>query len=340
MGTISSSQQGNKYRSQHRSKSAIMIFALFMCVAVAMAHDQAWEDYKLEFDKRYTAEEEPIKYANWQKTVAEVEMHNAMYGEEFELGINDLSDLSDEEYDRIYLRGLRVPEKSEGIPWVPSNEPIPNDVDWRSQGMVTGVKNQGQCGSCYSFSATGALEGQWKKAHGTLPSLSEQQHVDCSGRYGNYGCNGGWYQSCWKYAKAVGGNENEQSYPYYARQGRCKFNRAQVTSTVAGFHDTQPGSESALTSALAQTGPVSVAIDASPSTFRSYRRGVHYSRSCSSRRLNHAVLAVGFGSEGGRDYFLVKNSWGTRWGAGGYIKMARNMGNNCGIASKPSFPIV
>merc|ERR1711931_308644 len=270
--------------SQHRSKSAIMIFALFMCVAVAMAHDQAWEDYKLEFDKRYTAEEEPIKYANWQKTVAEVEMHNAMYGEEFELGINDLSDLSDEEYDQIYLQGLRVPEKSEGIPWVPSNEPIPNDVDWRSQGMVTAVKNQGQCGSCYSFSATGALEGQWKKAHGTLPSLSEQQHVDCSGRYGNYGCNGGWYQSCWKYAKAAGGNENEQSYPYYARQGRCKFNRAQVTSTVAGFHDTQPGSESALTAALAQTGPVSVAIDASASTFRSYRRGVHYSRSCSSRR--------------------------------------------------------
>merc|ERR1712168_1390542 len=161
------------------------------------------------------------------------------------------------------------------------------------------------------------------KAHGTLPSLSEQQHVDCSGRYGNYGCNGGWYQSCWKYAKAIGVNENEQSYPYYARQGRCKFNRAQVTSTVAGFHDTQPGSESALTAALAQTGPVSTTVVA-----------VHPVVSTTP------FLAVGFGSEGGRDYFLVKNSWGTRWGAGGYIKMARNMGNNCGIASKPSFPIV
>merc|ERR1712110_709778 len=113
-----------------------------------------------------------------------------------------------------------------------------------------------------------------------------------------------------------------------------------AVATVKSYHDTQPGSEQALTQALAQVGPVSVAIDASASTFRRCRQGVHYSRSCSSRRLNHAVLAVGFGSEGGRDYFLVKNSWGTRWGAGGYIKMARNMRNNCGIASKPSFPIV
>merc|ERR1711931_65723 len=329
-----------QYNSLFAFTSAIMIFALLMCVAVAMAKDQAWEDYKLEYNKHYTAEEEPIRHANWKKQVAEVELHNAMYGEDFTLAVNEMSDLSEEEYEQIYLQGLRVPEKSDADSlWTPSNEPIPNAVDWRTQGLVTGVKNQGQCGSCYSFSATGALEGAVKKASGNLLSLAEQQLVDCSGRYGNYGCNGGWYQSCWKYARAVGGNENEQSYPYYARQGRCKFNRALVTSTVAGFHDTQPGSESALTAALAQTGPVSVAIDASASTFRSYRRGVHYSRSCSSRRLNHAVLAVGFGSEGGRDYFLVKNSWGTRWGAGGYIKMARNMGNNCGIASKPSFPM-
>merc|ERR1712002_861146 len=114
----------------------------------------------------------------------------------------------------------------------------------------------------------------------------------------------------------------------------------QVVATCSGYHDTSPGSESDLTNALSRVGPVSVAIDASPSSFRSYRSGVHYSRSCSSRRLNHAVLAVGYGSEGGRDYYLVKNSWGTRWGAGGYIKMARNRGNNCGIASKPSYPTV
>merc|ERR1712180_180250 len=315
-------------------------FALFALVAVAAAFDQAWEDYKLEFDKHYTREEEAMRYANWKKDTEEVLLHNAMYGHEFTQGVNALSDLTEEEYKQQYLSSLIVPTSSNATMHVADNEPIPNAVDWRSQGLVTPVKNQGSCGSCYSFSATGALEGAWKKARGSLPSLSEQQIVDCSGRYGNYGCRGGWYQSSWRYLRDAGGDESESGYPYTARQGRCNFNRGMVVATVKSYHDTQPGSEQALTQALAQVGPVSVAIDASASTFRRYRQGVHYSRSCSSRRLNHAVLAVGFGSEGGSDYFLVKNSWGTRWGAGGYIKMARNKRNNCGIASKPSYPTV
>merc|ERR1712121_593934 len=275
-------------------------FALFAIVAVAAAFDQAWEDYKLEFDKHYTAEEEPARYANWKKDAEEVLLHNAMYGHEFTQAVNEMSDLSYEEYEAIYLSGLRVPEgPSNATLYVPSNEPIPNSVDWRSQGMVTGVKNQGQCGSCYSFSATGALEGAVKKASGNLLSLSEQEIVDCSGRYGNYGCRGGSYQSSWRYLRDAGGDESETGYPYTARQGRCMFNRGKVVATVKSYHDTQPGDENALTQALAQVGPVSVAIDASASSFRRYRQGVHYSRSCSSRRLNHAVLAVGFGSEGG-----------------------------------------
>merc|ERR1711973_933874 len=320
---------------------AMKFLALLALVAVASAHDQAWEDYKLEFNKVYTPEEEALRYANWKKDSEEVDLHNAMYGEEYKKGVNQFSDLTDEEFAEYYLTGYRMADKPDNATiFVPSNEPIPNDVDWRNQGMVTQVKNQGRCGSCYSFSATGALEGAWKKSRGSLPNLSEQQYVDCSGRYGNYGCRGGWYQSCWRYAMNAGGNMPESAYRYTARQGRCRFNRGQVVATVSSFHDTQPGSENDLTNALARVGPVSVAIDASASSFRRYRTGVHYSRSCSSRRLNHAVLAVGYGSESGRDYFLVKNSWGTRWGAGGYIKMIRNRNNNCGIATKPSYPIV
>jgi len=316
-------------------------FALIACLAVASAYDQAWEDYKLEFNKLYTAAEELTRYANWKKQSEDVDLHNAMYGHEFTLAINELSDLSEEEYQKIYLSGLRVPKgPSNATMYVPTSDAIPNAIDWRSKGMVTGVKNQGQCGSCYSFSATGSHEGQWMKSKGSLPSLAEQQIVDCSGRYGNYGCQGGWYQSSWRYVRDAGGIEGESSYRYTARQGRCAFNRGAVVATCTGYHDTQPRNENDLTNALASVGPVSVAIDASASTFRSYRSGVHYSRSCSSYRLNHAVLAVGYGSEGGQDYYLVKNSWGTRWGAGGYIKMARNRSNNCGIASKPSYPLV
>jgi len=319
----------------------IMLFVTLFAIVAAATADQAWEDYKLEFNKHYTADEEIARYATWKVATEEVDLHNAAFGNEFTTAVNEFSDLTDEEFEETYLRGLRVPEgPSNATMFVPTNDPIPNAVDWRQSGMVTPVKNQGQCGSCYSFSATGALEGAWKKAKGTLPSLSEQEIVDCSGRYGNYGCQGGWYQSSWRYLRDAGGDESESAYRYTARQGRCRFDRSKVVATVSSFHDTQPGNENDLTNALARVGPVSVAIDASAPTFRSYRSGVHYSSRCSSRRLNHAVLAVGYGSEGGRDYYLVKNSWGTRWGAGGYIKMARNRRNNCGIATKPSYPIV
>merc|ERR1712002_1212068 len=274
----------------------MMLFALFALVAVASAHDQAWEDYKLEFNKHYTAEEEPVRYANWKIDTKEVELHNAMFANDFTQAVNELSDLSDEEYKQLYLSSLLVPEgPSNATMYAPSNDAVPNAIDWRQQGCVTPVKNQGQCGSCYSFSATGALEGAWKRARGSLPSLSEQQYVDCSGRYGNYGCQGGWYQSCWKYARDVGGNEPESAYRYTARQGYCRFNRGQVVATVSSFYDLPQGSESDLTNALSRVGPVSVAIDASASSFRRYRSGVHYSGSCSSSRLNHAVLAVGYG---------------------------------------------
>merc|ERR1711970_1191824 len=231
----------------------MMFFALFALVAVAAA-DQAWEDYKLEFNKHYTAEEEAVRYANWKIDTKEVELHNAMYGNDFTQAVNELSDLSDEEYEKLYLSSLIVPESSNATMYVPSNDAIPNAIDWRQQGCVTPVKNQGQCGSCYSFSATGALEGAWKKAEGSLPSLSEQQMVDCSGRYGNYGCRGGWYQSCWRYARDAGGNMAESSYRYTARQGRCRFNRGQVVATVSSFHDIR--GESSLTQALGSIGPV------------------------------------------------------------------------------------
>jgi len=145
----------------------MMLFALFALVAVASAqgpHDQAWEDYKLEFNKHYTVKEEPIRYANWKMDTKEVELHNAMFGNDFTQAVNELSDLSDEEYKRLYLSSLLVPEgPSNATVYVPTNDAIPNAIDWRQQGCVTPVKNQGQCGSCYSFSATGALEGAWKK---------------------------------------------------------------------------------------------------------------------------------------------------------------------------------
>merc|ERR1712002_91366 len=221
-----------------------MMFLLFALVALAAAHDQAWEDYKLEFDKHYSPKEEAVRYANWKKDSEEVLLHNAAFGNEFTQAVNELSDLSEEEYERLYLSSLIIPQgPSNATMHVPDNEPMPNAIDWRQQGLVTPIKNQGQCGSCYSFSATGALEGAVFRKTQRLPSLSKSQIVDCSGRYGNYGCRGGWYQNAWKYLRDCGGSESESYYPYVARQGYCRFNRGYVDSTVSSFYDLPQGSE-------------------------------------------------------------------------------------------------
>jgi len=332
------------YRS-HTLSATMQVFVLFACAVVCMAQgphkDQRWEDYKLEFDKHYaTPEEEEKRYTIWKQAVAEIDLHNAQYEKTFEQEVNQFADMTDDEFEATYLTGYTprpAYELDESTPVEPSNEPVPNTVDWRQQGLVTEVKNQASCGSCYSFSATGALEGQWKKKTGQLISMSEQQIVDCSNRWGDHGCHGGRFQSAWKYIRDVGGIVSESSYPYSPHQGFCR-KRGPNVARVVGYHDLPHNDERALTQALGTVGPISVAIDASPVSFRRYRRGVHYSPSC--RHPNHAVLAVGYGTENGQDYYLVKNSWGTRYGAGGYIKMARNRGNNCCIAMDTSYPIV
>jgi len=331
-----------------------MMFLAFIlaCVALSSAApvaDQAWEDYKIKFGKVYSAEEESTRYETWKTNTEIVALHNADYSAGYEQEVNMFSDMTDAEFKEQYCSCLRIPEEkmngsvvSQGEDFVrpPANE-VPNEVDWRTQGYVTPVKNQGHCGSCYSFSATGALEGAWFKKTGKLVSFSEQQIVDCSyGWFGNHGCMGGWYQWAWQYLKKNGGAEEETAYPYYAVKGACKFNKEKIVAEVKGYHDLAKGDENQLKEALSTIGPVSVAIDASQASFRTYKTGVYYDYWCSTWRLNHAVLAVGYGTEGGQDYWLVKNSWGPGWGDKGYIKMARNKGNACGIATYASYPIV
>ncbi|KAI0233450.1 Digestive cysteine proteinase 2 [Lamellibrachia satsuma] len=192
------------------------------------------------------------------------------------------------------------------------------------------------CSACWAFATTGSLEGQHYRKTGRLVALSEQNLIDCSRTYGNRGCNGGWISYAYNYVYARGVN---QPYPYEARSTVCRYKSNNVGARCRGYRVVEQ-SEAALRQAVATVGPIAVVVDASRSSFRYYKAGVFSDSSCSKTSPNHAMLIVGYGTHKGKKYWLLKNSWGTSWGLDGYMMLARDSGNMCGVASYASYPIV
>jgi len=261
----------------------------------------------------------------------------------YTLGINDFSDLSWAEFSSTHLMAPQHCSATVGSYQVEGVEVKADpSIDWRTKNVVTPVKNQGSCGSCWAFGTTGAVESNWAIQTGKLLSLSEQQLVDCAGAFGNMGCRGGLPSQAFEYIRATGGIELDADYKYTGRDGSCKFNKDKVAAHVTGEVNITEGVESELFDAITNKGPVAVAFQVA-GDFQSYRSGVYDSTRCKSGPMdvNHAVLAVGYDTDAssGKPYWIVKNSWGTSFGMKGYFNMVRNK-NMCGIATCASLPLV
>uniref|UniRef100_K3W7R0 Peptidase C1A papain C-terminal domain-containing protein n=1 Tax=Globisporangium ultimum (strain ATCC 200006 / CBS 805.95 / DAOM BR144) TaxID=431595 RepID=K3W7R0_GLOUD len=286
-----------------------------------------------------------LEYARRLENYIANDLYILMHNKEHEytgvtLGHNEYSHLSHDEF-KARMNGFDMPEgylqsrlakRKEGVL---RDVKLPENVDWVEKGAVTPVKNQGQCGSCWAFSTTGAVEGAAFVSGGKLPSLSEQELVDCDNN-GDMGCNGGLMDHAFEWIEDNGGICSDTEYEYHAQQSTCRTCKEIVK--VTGFQDVNPNDEHALQVAVAQQ-PVSVAIEADQRAFQFYKSGV-FNLTCGTQ-LDHGVLAVGYGTDNGQKFWKVKNSWGASWGEQGYIRLARGLNGasgQCGIALAPSYP--
>jgi cathepsin L len=314
---------------------------------------KVFNEWSASYERSYMDSEEASgRYLVWLDNLYKIADYNSQ-DLTFKLRLNEFGDMKPDEFRR-YVHGEEGACFKRDTDIVNRNgvdslidEPsvnAPTSVDWSTKGVVTPVKNQGQCGSCWAFSATGAIECQYAIQKGTLNSLSEQQLVDCAGAaYGCFGCNGGQMTGAMRYAAADHGLCSEKEYSYTGRNGNCKSSSCGTKYDAnTGYKAVTPYSSSALVDATA-VGCISIGIEADQTAFQYYSSGV-LTGNCGTS-IDHGVLIVGYGTSGSNEYWKVKNSWGTSWGMQGYVLICKECGKNgnkgeCGILMEPSYPTV
>jgi len=324
-----------------------------MAAAQDLSVEDAFEAFMQEFGKTYsTPEEKAERFATFKENVEYIKKQNEEGGATF--GINEFADMEATKFTSIYASGVKAPPADQLIGAVYLGEhkysgaALPDSVDWVASGAVTEVKNQGDCGSCWSFATTGSLEGAWQVATGKLVSMSEQQLVDCS--HENNGCQGGMMDRAYSYVMKEA-LCTEESYPYTeVDTGTCKDPTDHAgnctvvlkAGDITGYHDVNPSDDAAMMEAVAK-GPVAVAIEADQKSYQFYKGGVL--KTACGAQLDHGVLVVGYGVDGEDKYWKIKNSWGPTWGEEGFIRILRGESvdgpnEECGVLTMPTYPEV
>jgi len=330
--------------------AALALLAVVSSVPVARAPPKHFElnenytfkSYLVDFHKSYPAFEHTAHEAIFNNTMQKILLHNSDTTNTWKMGVTKFTDMSVDEramykghkaFSALYDTASLAKLESRMVPVAK----LPASVDWRIKGMCTPVKNQGGCGSCWAFSATEVIESAVAIATGKLLTLAPQQMVSCAPNPddcgGTGGCQGSVQWLGFNYTKSAGGLSLETDYPYMGTTGTCKTSAIKPAAGVKGYVRLPANNYTALMNAVATIGPISISVDAS---WMDYEKGV-YSGPCGTT-IDHAVVLVGYGTEQGKDYYLVRNSWGASWGDEGYIKIARHSDDSteCGIDKDPS----
>jgi len=331
-------------------KFCLVVLALMAVAAVASVPAMTESESSFLFSawmkkhgKTYAdAAEFDTRMSTFKRNAEIVRTHMADPSRSFDMSLNKFADMTTDEFSEQYLgyvpRQNAFLRKKNTV--VLPTKGLPATVDWVTAGKVSAIKNQGQCGSCWSFSTTGSIEAAYAIENNCGPAdLSEQELVDCSQSAGNEGCEGGLMDDAFNWIIQNGGLCTEQAYPYTAQDGTCHETNCTSAVTITGYTDVTVDSEAQLQAAVAQQ-PVSIAVDASEG-WQLYAGGILDSSCGCSTNLDHGVLAVGYGADSTNEaYWKVKNSWGADWGEAGYIRLKRNVGGagTCGLCMDPSYP--
>jgi cathepsin F len=313
-----------------------LLIALVLLYYVLSLHElyelEEFVKFTRENNKHYSSVNEYItRYNIFKKNLERVKTMTLTRETSHTVGITKFMDMTLQEFRRIYLN-LKIDPSHFSNSSRRNNlkflTDAPDALDWREKGAVGAVKDQGQCGSCWAFSTVGNLEGLNVIKSGKMVQFSEQQLVDCDKK--DSGCDGGLMENAFDYLKQAGGIEQQSDYPYHAKRETCHFNSTEVVLKVTGSVIKADMDENEMKDMLANTGPLAIALNAD--ILMLYNDGVIEASAadCDPAGLNHGVTLVGYGSEDGKDYWIVKNSWGANWGEKGYFRMARGKGT-CGI---------
>ncbi|XP_078439021.1 cysteine proteinase RD21A-like [Wolffia australiana] len=334
----------------------LAVLMLFLCLLAMAGAERTEEEVRRMYEEwrakhrrgeRSTGnlgEESDRRFEIFKDNLRFIDEHNRPEkNHSYTLGLNRFADLTNEEFRSVFLGARPAPQRLRSPSRryeVGLGEELPEEVDWRKKGAVPPIKDQGSCGSCWAFSAIGAVEGVNQIVTGDLITLSEQELVDCDTSY-NEGCNGGLMDYAFEFIIKNGGIDSDEDYPYTGRDGRCDTARKNAhVVTIDSYEDVPVNDEKSLQKAVANQ-PISVAIEAGGRSFQLYSSGI-FDGACGTE-LDHGVVAVGYGTQNGKDFWIVRNSWGDSWGEAGYVRLARNLANTatgkCGIAMEASYPV-